>query len=70
MSTLQVCVAQMRALLGMVTWMPCVVGVLAVQGVLVRRKWPVHPVSAMAVVMVAEWAEVLDCRAWWLIKLL
>ena len=43
-----VCVACMLLPLGIVAMMPLLVGCVLATGVLVSRKWPVHPVSDMA----------------------
>ena len=46
----QVCVALMVVPLGMRTVMPLVIGFTFIQGLLMCRKWPVLPVSAIAMV--------------------
>ena len=42
------CVAWIRCLLGRVTKRPLVVATSLMHGLLMARKWPVHPESAMA----------------------
>jgi hypothetical protein len=52
MSSSAVCVERMRSRLGKPAVIPCVAGILWMQGLLAWRKCPVHTVSAMMVSLV------------------